>query len=147
MIKVRLLHPGQPDVEVVVAGDSAVIGRDEKCDVVVPEPFVSKRHVQVLKGLVLVDLRSSNGTFVRGEKVTKPVLLEDGLFNLAERMDVAVESGEAGATPTVPARGEPAERDGDIALLRRELESERARAARLADEAAELRRREPGGND
>jgi ribosomal protein L18E len=143
MIKLRLLQPGQPDVEVVVEGDSAVIGRDETCDVVVPQPFVSKRHLQLMKGLVLVDLRSSNGTFVKGEKVTKPVLLKEGLFNLADRLDIAVVADEPAATHG----GLLDSRVDELTLVRGELESTRARGAVLSNEVSVLRRREQHGSE
>lgn len=141
MIKVRLLQPGQPDVEVDVQGDSAVIGRDAKCDVVVPQPFVSKRHVQILRGLVVIDLRSANGTFVDGKKITGPQLLSGGLLNLAERLDVVVECADHAPASTSML----ASRVDELGLVREQLESERARAAVLVNDLSELRRRAKNG--
>ncbi|MFN2564019.1 MAG: FHA domain-containing protein [Gemmatimonadaceae bacterium] len=57
-----------------------VIGRDAGCDVVVPQPEVSRRHAEIVpaqSGYVLTDL-STNGVFVNGERVKYSVLLGRG---------------------------------------------------------------------
>lgn len=49
-----------------------VVGREAGCDVRIDHPTVSARHARILltkKGLVIEDLSSANGTFVRGERV------------------------------------------------------------------------------
>jgi two-component system, NtrC family, response regulator AtoC len=48
-----------------------VIGRDADCDVRIEDPSVSRRHAVVRAGEVMTveDLGSSNGTFVRGERL------------------------------------------------------------------------------
>ncbi len=56
---------------------SFVIGRDETCDVVVPEPGVSRRHAEIRAvgdAWEVVDLGSSAGTFVNGRQVTQAPL-------------------------------------------------------------------------
>ncbi len=60
-----------------------VIGRDRSCDIVIDNKLVSKRHamIQKIKGDYFVtDLKSTNGTFVNGERVPdgKYVRLEPG---------------------------------------------------------------------
>jgi pSer/pThr/pTyr-binding forkhead associated (FHA) protein len=60
--------------------DTALIGRDAGCDVVLPSRSVSRRHAEVLssaRGYVLVD-SSTNGTFVNGERVQGHHLLSRG---------------------------------------------------------------------
>lgn len=50
-------------------------------DLVVGHPQVSKRHAEIMwvdNDWVLSDLRSSNGTFVNGKRVTRDVRLEQG---------------------------------------------------------------------
>ena len=54
-----------------------VIGSDKGCDVVVEDQHVSRRHAEIcrtLKGIVLRDLGSSNGTFVERIAVKEAVL-------------------------------------------------------------------------
>ena len=57
------------------------IGRLEDNDVVLPRSNVSKRHAQlVLKDdrYVLVDLRSTNGTYLNGRRITAPMIVVFG---------------------------------------------------------------------
>ena len=54
-----------------------VLGRSEKCDVVINDEHMSRRHAEVnLRDGVLriIDLNSSNGTRVNGVKITEQVL-------------------------------------------------------------------------
>ena len=60
---------------------AVVIGRHVECDVQIPSRTVSRRHarIRVAEGVATVeDLDSYNGTYVCGEKVTRPVRLQDG---------------------------------------------------------------------
>ncbi len=57
------------------------VGRAEYNDVVVPDPSVSSAHakVQLREGIwILVDLGSTNGTFVDGEQVSDEAPLAPG---------------------------------------------------------------------
>ena len=58
-----------------------IIGRNSSCDQVIAEPMVSARHAKitwVTNGAIIEDLRSSNGTFVNGEKIDQPTLIKAG---------------------------------------------------------------------
>lgn len=66
----------------LVDGDS-IIGRDPRCQVWLDHSGVSRRHAQIriakdLERPMLTDLGSTNGTFVRGERVDEPTPLADG---------------------------------------------------------------------
>lgn len=64
-------------VQKVALGKTIVIGRSPACDIVVKEAKVSRKHaeIQVLKGkYILIDLESSNGTFVQGKKIKEHTL-------------------------------------------------------------------------
>jgi FHA domain len=58
------------------------IGRDDGADVRMSDAGVSRAHARILTrpdGVIyLVDLESSNGTFVNGERITGPTFLADG---------------------------------------------------------------------
>ncbi len=60
----------------------AVIGRRKgKCAVRVPEPEVSRRHCRLVQtdGFVVIeDLGSINGTYLNGERVTRPCAVRPG---------------------------------------------------------------------
>jgi hypothetical protein len=58
-----------------------IIGRDESCDLVVPERQVSRQHATITlegDGYVVRDLGSKNGTFVNSQQLDGPHVLQDG---------------------------------------------------------------------
>ena len=80
-----------------------VVGRDIDCDIVLPDRLVSRHHAHVVwdtvdgrEGYVVEDLRSKNGTFVNGQELAGPHLLEDGdEVQIALRFKLAfVDAGE-----------------------------------------------------
>lgn len=59
---------------VLVLRDTHTLGRAEGCDLVLPDPRVSRLHARVQsgpEGTELVDLGSTNGTYVNGRRVTR----------------------------------------------------------------------------
>jgi predicted component of type VI protein secretion system len=70
--------PSQGTEHSVEAG--MTIGR-EGCDITLGDPDVSRRHaeIQISNGtLSIMDLGSTNGTFVNGERIDQPRALQDG---------------------------------------------------------------------
>lgn len=64
-----------------LAGGANILGRDPEAHVWVNRPGVSRRHARVViagDAAVLEDLGSTNGTWLRGERVTTPTPLHDG---------------------------------------------------------------------
>jgi ABC-type multidrug transport system ATPase subunit/pSer/pThr/pTyr-binding forkhead associated (FHA) protein len=62
-----------------LAKDRITIGRDHSSDVVIDHPVVSARHAEIVKQgdkFFIVDLGSTNGTFVNGIKVKRHQLAE-----------------------------------------------------------------------
>jgi len=58
-----------------------VFGRDESCDITIPNRQVSRRHARITiteEGILLEDLRSKNGTHRNGKPISGPVLISDG---------------------------------------------------------------------
>ncbi|MFW6029630.1 MAG: FHA domain-containing protein [Halanaerobiales bacterium] len=59
---------------------SVVFGRDTICDIVGTHPMLSRQHFKIKsteRGWVLEDLKSTNGTFLNGNKVTSRILLNN----------------------------------------------------------------------
>ena len=62
------------------AGSRVVIGRAPDCDVCLQHPSVSRYHAlleRLPEGLRLSDLRSVNGVFVDGRRLTSPLLVRE----------------------------------------------------------------------
>ncbi len=58
-----------------------VLGRDDGCDIVIPVRQISRQHVRIMMeggACVVEDLRSKNGTWVNGYRLTGMRQLEDG---------------------------------------------------------------------
>lgn len=58
-----------------------VIGRDEDCDIMIPDRKISRRHAQLRpgpEGILLEDLDSKNGTHHNGQQLKGSVALIDG---------------------------------------------------------------------
>lgn len=61
--------------------DSLTIGRENGCDVVIPDRQVSRYHARLShsgEGILLEDLGSKNGTFYEGKRIFEPVFIQDG---------------------------------------------------------------------
>jgi hypothetical protein len=70
-----------PGKRIFLDQPALLIGRDETCEILVPERQVSRRHASIhVEGdhYILKDLGSKNGTFVNGQPVLEPHLLQDG---------------------------------------------------------------------
>lgn len=128
MIKLRLQPSGAAEQIVEVPGDSATIGRTQGCDVVINQPYLSKRHVRILHGTVAVDLGSSNGTFVKGERIREATLLEDGKLTLGnDDLRIVIETEDSDPT-AVPAHSRIAAAPAPAEIARLELDVERLRS-------------------
>lgn len=89
---------------------AVTIGRDEGCEVAIPDGAVSKRHARLVvndDGAVLSDLGSKNGTRVGGRRITEPTALASGdVFELGPltfvlRRDRELTEDEGEAAPIV----------------------------------------------
>ena len=97
-----------------------LIGRDARCDVLVADRQVTRQHASITlekDGYVLQDLGSKNGTFVNGQELKGPHLLQDGdEIQIALCCKLAFVAAEATA---------PVIRDEETFGLRMDLESKR----------------------
>ena len=90
-----------------------VVGRDRQCDLVIDSPLISREHARLLatpEGLLLQDLRSTNGTFVNGQRIVGDALLRPGdrvsFATFVYRFTgAALEPAESGGRVRIEARG------------------------------------------
>jgi pilus assembly protein CpaF len=94
------------------------IGRVQGNDIILPKGNVSKRHSRiVLKDgkFIIVDLKSTNGTYVNGRKITSPLVLKDtdkiyiGDFILSLDEGAEASDGLSSASEDLPAGPPPRE--------------------------------------
>ncbi len=77
---------------------STTLGRDETCDVVLDSPAVSRVHARIEwgpAGALLMDLESTNGTFVDGERVASSMLNHGAIVRIGSAVFRAVRLTEA----------------------------------------------------
>jgi ABC-type multidrug transport system ATPase subunit len=70
-----------PSSRVSVEETAIVVGRDKRCDIVLDDPNVSKRHVRVVRqgdDVFVEDLNSTNGTFLNGQRIRGRVRVRAG---------------------------------------------------------------------
>ncbi|HHY05240.1 MAG TPA: FHA domain-containing protein [Thermoanaerobacterales bacterium] len=56
------------------------IGRASDSDIVIDDPFISSKHVLITKKgrkIIVQDLHSTNGVFVNGKRIKKPVSIKN----------------------------------------------------------------------
>ncbi|MCA0385283.1 MAG: FHA domain-containing protein [Firmicutes bacterium] len=69
-------------VEIFPLGNQlSVIGRALDCEIVIADPHISSKHLQIEKtihGYSAQDLGSVNGTYINGVRLLNPILLKSG---------------------------------------------------------------------
>ena len=64
-----------------------IIGRNELCDLQIEGEWISRHHAVLFRNdqaTIVVDLKSRNGTFVNGKRVSKHVLVNDDIISLGD---------------------------------------------------------------
>jgi pilus assembly protein CpaF len=80
MIKVRIKEKGGGEQVLTFERDTINIGRARGNDIVLPRPNISKRHARIMLNegeIYAVDLKSTNGTYVNGDRISAPVKISD----------------------------------------------------------------------
>ncbi|MEM7414041.1 MAG: FHA domain-containing protein [Gemmatimonadota bacterium] len=101
---------------------SIVVGRDDGADVLIDNPSVSRRHAEIRlgdNGWVVEDLGSSNGTFLRGQKIEGPQSIglgdEIGFGKFTIVFGKALGEGEVPVATPSPMADKPAPTPGPVA--------------------------------
>src|SRR5512134_1988924 len=80
MFAILIQEKGGEQRRMVFNKPEVTIGRVQGNDIVLPKGNVSKRHARiVLKDgkFIIVDLKSTNGTYVNGRKITSPLVVKE----------------------------------------------------------------------
>jgi len=89
---------GEVIEEHVFEEKKVTIGRSSLADIIIHNDFASKFHALMLSyadALILIDLNSSNGTFVNSVKVNSTILRSDDIISLASYRIKVVDAPEA----------------------------------------------------
>ncbi len=108
MLRITMTKDGESPQISTFEQREITIGRTTANDLVIAEPGVSSNHARVLTtgdGLTLIDLESTNGTFVNGERIRGPALVQPGdeIYICAYRLDFDL----GGSGPQVAASNSP----------------------------------------
>ena len=83
--KLIVTFAGKAPREVRLTEKRALLGRSDLSDIVIRDQFVSSQHALLIRdknAVVLVDLKSRNGTFVNSRRVQSKVLLHNDIVSL-----------------------------------------------------------------
>lgn len=77
MWSIRFLSGPKAGKKIILPPGLVVLGRESSCQIPVPANGISKKHVQITVGekeLVIEDLNSRNGTFIKGKQIHSQTL-------------------------------------------------------------------------
>src|SRR6187402_435203 len=80
MFTILIQEKGGEQRRMVFNKPEVTIGRVQGNDIVLPKGNVSKRHARIVlkdSKFIIVDLKSTNGTYVNGRKITSPLVVKD----------------------------------------------------------------------
>lgn len=107
MLQLTINEKGGPTRHETFDKDEVTIGRVQGNDIILPKGNISKRHSRiVLKDgkFIIVDLKSTNGTYVNGKKITAPQVIKTTDKVYIGDFTIQISQGANGAEEQ-PARG------------------------------------------
>ena len=112
MAKLVILTGGLTGLTHELSVNPTTVGRAEGNLLQIIEPAVSGRHCEILlrgNEVVVRDLKSTNGTFIQGERITEAILKPGRILRLG-RVDLRLEASTpvASPAPSAPSPSAPA---------------------------------------
>ncbi|MGH1345478.1 MAG: ATPase, T2SS/T4P/T4SS family [Nannocystales bacterium] len=110
MLRITISKTGQPPTTTSFDKREITIGRTPSNDVRIPEPGVSSSHARILYtdgSLTLIDLSSTNGTFVNGSRIQGPqmVMPGDEVYVCSYKLAFELDGASAGPPSQHPVAG------------------------------------------
>ena len=112
MLRITISKSGQPPTTTSFDKREITIGRTPSNDVRIPEPGVSSSHARILYtdgSLTLIDLSSTNGTFVNGQRIQGPHMVTPGdeVYVCSHKLEFALDGANAAGPAPQPIGGPP----------------------------------------
>ena len=105
-------YDGVVTARIRLVRDRYLLGRSELSDIILDNRFISKHHALLVSsgyGLVLVDMKSRNGTFVNSERIQNRILQNNDIVSLGDyRIKVICPAAYMASLAPVPALAETA---------------------------------------
>jgi pSer/pThr/pTyr-binding forkhead associated (FHA) protein len=96
---ILMAHSGPLNGQQWMIRESLLIGRENTCDIIVPDRRVSRHHARFIlqkEGVYLEDLGSKNGTHHNSTRISKRILLQDGdIIQIALAQEFSFVSADA----------------------------------------------------
>ncbi len=116
MLYVTILEKGGGERRLTFDKDEVSLGRIQGNDIVLPKGNISKRHARIVvkeQKFIVIDLKSTNGTYVNKERISAPRVItpKDKVYvgNFIIRLDLqATDSFEAADLLDMPTTSDPA---------------------------------------
>ena len=91
MIEVTVFDDKKPIDRLKTEKETITIGRDPKCDITLPDDYVSGVHAEIAfreDSALVTDKGSTNGTFVNSKKIKKPTVIKEDAVITIERFHI-----------------------------------------------------------
>lgn len=136
MAKLILKSDGEIQEEVEVVGPSFVIGRDPECDLTINQPFLSRRHCQIVQRdgtYSLEDLKSLNGTLLNENPVTRSEIRGSDTIRIGKVELVFSSENERQGESTAELGAPRIEVDAELVLQEYSLHSRKVDGKRVTE--------------
>ncbi len=110
MFTVVITEKGGSQKRLSFEESEVTIGRVPGNDIVLPKGNVSKRHSRIVlkdNRFIVVDLKSTNGTYVNGRKITSPLVVRDGDKIYIGDFIITLEDAAADTADAAPSTNAP----------------------------------------
>src|SRR5579872_3684945 len=105
MFTIVISEKGGAERRETFEGNEISVGRVQGNDLMLPKGNVSKHHARLLyrdSRFIVTDLRSTNGTYVNGRKISQATIVREGDKIYVGDFVLRVEAGQGAASPESP---------------------------------------------
>ena len=103
MWAIRFLNGKLAGQEIPLQEGKYILGRSDDCQITIPDPGISKKHAELEideQGAIIVDLQSSNGTFLNGVQVQESAIHNKDKVSLCQTTFDIVRASKQSLAPT-----------------------------------------------